>query len=99
MTAHRRSDIGRDLPSDLGDREREEILGIATRLEEDSPAPSLFFRSDLRRRLLDAGQAERGLVPLKIGAGSLAASCFATGLLLLVVSAVGLAGIGPFAAS
>lgn len=72
-----------------------EERGVAERLHDGRPEPSSTFRSELRGRLIpaspQAAPAERG-TPVPLITGYLAG-----GVILLLVAAAGIAGIGPFA--
>lgn len=72
-----------------------EDRGVADRLHDWRPEPSTTFRSELRGRLIAASPqgeaAERG-TPAPLITGYLAG-----GVILLLVAAAGIAGIGPFA--
>ena len=68
---------------------------VAERLEAERPIPAASFRGTLRRRLLsdlerEPSRPQRLRLLITAYAGS--------GLALLAVAAVGLAGAGPFAA-
>jgi hypothetical protein len=74
------------------DRDELELRPIAERLERERPIPRPAFRGELRRRLLVAPGQPRQRIRLLIGA-------YATsGLALLLVGALGVAGSGPLAA-
>jgi hypothetical protein len=76
--------------------EDQDITQITERLEAERPAPRAAFRGDLRRSLLVAKPSRRApgqRVGVLIGAYA------ASGTVLLAIAAVGLAGIGPLAAS
>jgi hypothetical protein len=71
-----------------------EVEDLSMRLVAERPVPSAGFRARLRRRLLTAGAAtgpRPGRVRLMIAAYA------GSGLLLLAVAAIGVAGAGPFA--
>jgi hypothetical protein len=89
----RPEDFERDLEPGLEGEERDELLTFAARLTDSRPVPSPGFRSAMRSMLLGgASLAPRSRVALLIfGYAS-------SGALLLAVAAVGLVGIGPFAA-
>jgi hypothetical protein len=88
----RREDFEADLEHGLEGREREELLALAVRLTEHRPVPRPGLRSAIRSRLLGAGAVPRSRVAaLILGYGT-------SGALLLAVAAIGLVGIGPFAA-
>lgn len=73
----------------------EELDPIARRLESERPVPRATFRGDLRRRIL----AEADAHPSPPRRLELVIAAYAgSGLVLLVVAGVGLAGIGPLAA-
>lgn len=84
-----------DLDPDLAPAERERLLALAARLERERPLPGPAFRGALRRHLL----ADRRRPPAPAARFRLwAASYTAAGVICLLVAAVGLAGLGPFAA-
>jgi len=92
-------DIRRDLPPDLDRSEGEPLVTLAMRLQAQRPVPAPSFRGDLGRKLLRvSGRPRAGLVTQRI-ARVLAASYIASGLLLLAIAAIGLAGSGPLAPS
>jgi hypothetical protein len=70
-----------------------ELGAFADRLEHERPVPSPGFRAGLLDRLLADETASR---PRRIWA--LVTAYGAAGVLLMAVAAVGLAGVGPFAA-
>jgi hypothetical protein len=76
--------------------ERFALLATAARLETGRPLPAPGFRGGLRRRLLH----ERSRRPqLARGRARLLVLAYGgSGVVLLGVAAVGLAGVGPFAA-
>ena len=97
MTLATPDDIRRDLPPDLERAESEPLVALARRLQAETPLPTPTFRADLRRRLM-GGPAGRRLGTLTPHfARTLAFWCVASGLVLLAVAAIGLAGTGPFA--
>jgi hypothetical protein len=76
------------------ENESPELNDLSRRLTIERPVPSAGFRGELRRRLLaSAGRAEPspGRVRLMIAAYA------GSGLALLVVAAIGVAGAGPLA--
>jgi hypothetical protein len=89
----RREDFERDLDPELEASERDELLALAVRLKEQRPVPRARLRSAIRARLLgDTASVPRSRVAaLILGYG-------ASGTLLLAIAAVGLVGLGPFAA-
>ena len=86
----------RDLPPDLDEFEREELVALAMRLQTQSPVPDPSFRSDLRE-LLGLNRSRFGSPLPTRPIRMLAVSYVASGLLLLAIAAVGLTGSGPFA--
>jgi hypothetical protein len=67
---------------------------ISQRLESSRPVPRPGFRGDLRRALLAEAGAEPAPPPrLRL----LIATYAGSGLVLLAIVGVGIAGIGPFA--
>ncbi len=89
-------DIRRDLPPDLEGPVAESLVAMAMRLQAQRPNPAPSFRGDLRRRLLGKRSGRRHVATPR-GARALAFSYAASGLALLAVAAIGLAGTGPFA--
>lgn len=87
--------IRRDLPPELEPVEAERMIEVGMRLSAARPLPDPNFRGELRRRLAGA-EASGAVAPRRVRA--LAASYALTGLLLLAVAGVGVAGSGPFAA-
>jgi hypothetical protein len=87
--------IRRDLPPQLEPAEAERMVETGMQLSAARPLPDPNFRGELRRRLAGA-QASGAVAPRRVRA--LAASYALSGLLLLVVAGVGVAGSGPFAA-
>ncbi len=89
-------EIRRDLPPDLEHSESEQLVAIGMLLRDQLPAPAPSFRGDLRRKLVDAESRRDKLIAPRLA--RVLASCYVgSGLLLLAVAAVGLAGAGPFA--
>ena len=88
-----RDDIERELEPWIEPGERQALLSIAARLAEERPVPAAGLRSAIRARLLGVSghQSGSGVRALILAYGS-------TGAFLLALAAVGLAGIGPFAA-
>jgi hypothetical protein len=72
----------------------DDLREIAARLEAERPHPSCAFRGELRRRLLGAPERQEE----RRRALALIASYATTGLVLLATAALGVIGIGPFAA-
>ena len=75
----------------LDPRDREELMETARLLEEQRPVPGPMFRGKLARRLR-ADSRRPYTVRRLIGAYA------ASGLALLIVVGIGLAGAGPLAA-
>ena len=72
------------------------LVGVGERLEPDRPIPGRGFRGDLRRALLAAAGPGQ---PRRAGRWRLLVAAYSgLGALLLAVAAIGLAGVGPFAA-
>lgn len=82
-------------PSDYDPIDQPDLREIATRLEHERPRPSAEFRGGLYERLATP-RATRPRIAWRLRA--LVAAYGVSGLLLLAVPAVGLAGLGPFAA-
>lgn len=88
-------EIGRDLPTDLDDQEREELATAGIRLQAQRPVPSAGFRGELRRALLSDATQIAPAPPRSVLA--LSASYAGVGIVLLGIAAAGVAGAGPFA--
>ena len=83
----------RDLEPGVQGEERSELLSLAVRLTEERPVPAPGLRSRIRSRLLGGpAPAPRSRV------AGLIFGYATSGALLLAIAAVGLVGIGPFAA-
>jgi hypothetical protein len=98
MKGHDPDSFRADLPEGLGSDESDALLEVAARLASTRPPPRPDFRGDLRRRL--AGAAGKRTAGRGASAGQpmrLAAYLTGSGFALLIVAAVGLAGIWPFA--
>lgn len=80
------------LESELDPQDRESLLDIAHRLELERPTLRPDFRGDLRRSLLDIEVETPRHLRLLIAAYA------GSGLILLAVVAIGVAGSGPLAA-
>jgi hypothetical protein len=83
-----------DLDPSLSAEERERLAVLAERLERDRPLPSPAFRGELGRRLLRRRPSEPAAARFRLWV----ASYTVAGALCLTIAAIGLAGIGPFAA-
>jgi hypothetical protein len=93
MTRYEHSEL--DLGPDEAPGEAEALLALADRLEQERPIPSSGFRGELRRALL----ARVGSRPVRSQrVGSLIGAYACSGVVLLAVAALGLAGVGPLAA-
>jgi hypothetical protein len=86
-------DFERDLGREPQGKEREELLALAVQLTEQRPVPRPGLRSTIRSRLLGGA----GAVP-RPRVAALIFGYATSGALLLSIAAVGLAGVGPFAA-
>jgi hypothetical protein len=84
-----------DLGPDASPGEPEALLELAERLERDRPIPSSGFRGELRRSLLTS-LASRPSRPKRLGA--LISAYAGSGVVLLAVAVLGIAGVGPLAA-
>jgi hypothetical protein len=73
------------------DRDEPEHRTIAERLERERPIPRPTFRSELRRRLFATSGESRGRIRVLIGIYA------ASGVALLLVAVLGVAGGGPLA--
>jgi hypothetical protein len=74
--------------------ERESLLALARRLDDERPLPDPSFRGDLSRRLELREDHARDLPRLR----RLALSCGLSGAALLGIATLGLAGVGPLVA-
>jgi hypothetical protein len=86
-------DIRRELAGTADPAELDGLVRLAERLEDTRPTPSAAFRGDLRRRLLARAPMAGRPARLRL----LVAAYGGSGVALLMVAAVGLAGAGPFA--
>ena len=96
-------EIRRDLPADLDRAEGEALVATAMELQALRPAPAAGFQSELRRRLSGTPQSRPSAMPrpeavARRGARAIAFASAVSGLALLAIAAIGLAGAGPFAA-
>jgi hypothetical protein len=94
------NEIRRDLPIDLDDSAREAQVALAMRLQTGRPPPGANFRGDLRRKLLGVSKGHQPKVlrstrTLRL----LIVSYVSSGLVLLTIAAIGVAGAGPFASA
>ena len=89
----RAEDFEGDLDPGLEGEERRELIGMAVRLTEGRPVPRPGFRSVIRSRLLGGSH----VVP-RSRIAALIFGYSTAGTLLLAIAAVGLIGVGPFAA-
>ncbi|HET6998400.1 MAG TPA: hypothetical protein VFI03_07395 [Solirubrobacterales bacterium] len=87
--------IRHDLPPDLEPAEVARMVEVGGQLDAARPLPAPGFRGELRRRLAGT-QADGGVAPRRVR--TFALSYALSGLLLLAVAALGVAGGGPFAA-
>ena len=84
-----------DLGTDVAPGEPQALLELADRLERERPIPDASFRGELRRGLLTRAtshSARPNLLGALIGAYS------GSGILLLAIAVLGVAGVGPLAA-
>ena len=84
-----------DLGDDVAEGEPDALVALADRLARDRPIPSTGFRGDLRRGLL-ASVASMPSRPQRLAA--LITADAGSGVVLLAVALLGLAGVGPLAA-
>jgi hypothetical protein len=83
----------------LPPEQRDDLVRLSQRLEADRPIPSPGFRGNLRRRLVGTSSEPRRQPSAAASRFRLwAAGYTAAGALCLAIAAIGLAGIGPFAA-
>lgn len=87
-------DIRPEFEQDMSPEESEAVARLAERLERQRPVPRAAFRGELRRRLFGT-PGERQWRPANLRLHLAAYS--GSGILLLLVAALGLAGAGPFA--
>lgn len=80
-------------PESYGDAIERQLGEIVTRLEAERPLPRPGFRGELRRRLISDPPS-----PSPRRARMLVFAYSASGIVLLAVTAIGLAGVGPLAA-
>ena len=71
-----------------------DLAELEVRLEVERPVPRAAFRGELRRRLAAQGASRPVTRRLRL----LIAACAGSGAVLLAIAAVGVAGVGPFAA-
>ncbi len=90
------SEIRRELEDDIPAGEREDLVALGGRLISSRPAPRAAFRAELRRQLRLGAIGDPSPRPARLRV--LIASYAGSGLLLLALVGVGLAGLGPFAA-
>ena len=84
----------KDFEPTIAAPEREALTVIAERLERRRPVPRANFRGELRRHLLTGRhRPTSGGTRYRLWA----VSYVALGALCLAVTAIGLAGVGPFA--
>ena len=81
---------------DLPPEEREDLAALGGRLISSRPAPRAGFRAELRQKIRLAATGDPSPRPARLRV--LIASYAGSGLLLLALASVGLAGLGPFAA-
>lgn len=84
-----------DLGPDAAPGEAEALLELADQLEQHRPIPSAGYRGELRRRLLTRVGSRRSR-PQRVGA--LISAYASSGVVLLAVAVLGVAGVGPLAA-
>lgn len=93
MTEH--PDIDRPTDREPPSWQREEVQWLARRLEQERPVPRAGFRGELRRRLLDAADQQ----PVRSRRLRFLIAAYAgSGMALLAIVALGVAGAGPLAA-
>lgn len=85
-----------DLEPTMSAEEREALTLLSERLERERPVPAAGFRGGLRRHLLAAAPHRSNLAAGRYRL--LAVSYAGVGAICLAVAAVGLTGVGPFAA-
>ncbi len=84
------------LDSSVSEAEKAALLATAERLDAERPLPAAAFRGELRRRLVR--RHERRSTLARGRARLLVLAYGGSGAVLLLVAAIGLAGVGPFAA-
>jgi hypothetical protein len=93
MTEH--SDIDRFLGSGRVRKEHPDLAPMARRLEQERPVPRAGFRAKLRRRLLETADRQ-STRPQRLR--FLIAAYAGSGIALLAIAVLGVAGAGPLAA-
>ena len=88
-------DIDRPFDPDPSAQEGEQVESLAQRLEQERPVPRVGFRGELRRRLLAAANRQPSRPPR---ARFLIAAYGGSGVVLLTIAVLGVAGAGPLAA-
>lgn len=88
-------ELGLGLGPDLSPTDRQALVALAERLERERPIPAAGFRGELRRKLLVASQASRTR-PRRLK--TLVSVYAGSGLVLLLIAALGVGGAGPLAA-
>jgi hypothetical protein len=88
------SDRDRRPPPDPAETRR--LLALSERLQAERPVPSPLYRGLLRRRLLRAQAAHPQM--MRARARLLVLAYGASGAVLMLIAALGVAGAGPFAA-
>jgi hypothetical protein len=86
-----------DFEPGLSAGERADLTAIGDRIQADRPVPHATFRGDLRRLLIERTPSSRRRAASERWR-VLTATYSALGALLLAVAAIGLVGVGPFAA-
>jgi hypothetical protein len=89
-------DIRGDLDPGTPEDEVRVLQSVADRLADERPVPAAGYRARLRSSLLQQGGGAITSRPARLRVAILGYA--GSGALLLVVAAVGLAGVGPFAA-
>lgn len=84
-----------DLGTDVAPGEPEALLEVADRLERERPIPDASFRGELRRGLVSRA-ASHPARPHRLGA--LIGAYSGSGIVLLAIAVLGVAGVGPLAA-
>jgi hypothetical protein len=90
------NDIGGDLEPGTPEAEVVALQSVADRLHDERPVPAAGYRSRVRSGLIARGGASVTARPARLRIAILGYA--GSGALLLLVAAVGLAGIGPFGA-
>ena len=88
----------RKLLSGARGKERDELEQVIERLQQEAPYPGAGFRSKLRQMIAVKTRGQRRVEMRPTRLRALIGAYSGSGFALLLVAAIGLAGVGPFAA-